>query len=326
MHGFKRAAFGTLFALAIAACGRPDFNTDLNTEGAPSVVIVAVASESLGEVATFCKSGLAGDKTNANYCPEEDADQVGPIGDAVPIGFYVRIAFDELLDPSIETIDTDNGVGELVAAAGTVECGGNAVAVSGFYDPSGSHLTFPAGPAIVFESMGLESTDTGTVATSSDCEVTIGDVVKDKDGNSVDSGERGPYDFSIAPLSAAGTEPQTVVEGDPLPVVPVDIAILVQFNNFIDAATLAGEVTLHDDTLDADVPIDVVVNAEDATQVAISATAGVLDTSTDYTVTISGTISGGTVADVEGGLLDADVTFSFTTTAVGLPDAGAPDA
>lgn len=222
----------------------------------------------------------------------------------------MRIAFDELLDPSIETIDSENGVGELVAAAGTIECGGTAVAVSGFYDPSGSHLTFPAGPAIVFES-------TGTVATSSDCEVTIGDVVKDKAGNSVAAGERGPYDFSIAALSAFGTTPEADATE-----VSVDTAILVQFNNLIDEGSLAGEVTLHDDTLDADVPIDIVVSAEDATLVAVSATTGVLDTSTDYTLTVAS----GTVADVEGGVLGDPVTFSFSTTAVGLPDAGAPDA
>jgi len=325
MYGTKRVVLGSLLAVAIAACGRPDFNTDLTPEGPPEVRTVAVSAEGLrtlinfvdtNEFPIYCASGVPEAKSFVHYCPEDGDDpgpgDIGPITDTMPIGFYVRVAFDELLDPSIETLNELDGVtyGSIVDGAVTVTCGGTAMATEGFYDPTGSHLTFPAGPAIF-----VAVTD--TVATGSDCQVTIGDVVKDKSGESVPAGQRGPYDFSIALLAAAGTTP----EADSTEV-PVDTAMIVQFNNFIDETTLAGEVTLHDDTLDADVPIGVVVNTEDGTQVDISATAGVLGTSTDYTLTISG----GTVADVEGGTLGDDVAFSFTTTAVGLPDAGAPDA
>jgi len=268
------------------------------TEGPPEVVLVAVASESLGEAATFCSSEVTPERTNGYYCPEENPDQVAPVDDVQPLGFYARIAFDELLDPSIETVDEANGVASLSGTPVTLKCGGADVAYTGFYDPSGSHLTYPAGPALVIEA-------NATVATGSACTVEIGDSVKDKDGEAVPSGQRGPYGFTIAPLAAFGTSPEADAEDvDPA----VEMGVI--FNNYIDDASLAGKVTLHDDTGNADVVITVGVSADDPTFLTVAADAGALAENNAYTLTVADGIT-----DVEGGALSADnaVTFSFTT-------------
>src|SRR5881392_2452184 len=104
----------TLGVLALAACADPTQNTDLRPEGPPEVLAVLVmtdAAAQLQEQATYCKPndpkrpsqvGLP-DATVQQICPA-DGSAVQPVTSAYPDGWYVRIMFDELLDPSIEEL------------------------------------------------------------------------------------------------------------------------------------------------------------------------------------------------------------------------------
>src|SRR5687767_9578728 len=105
-HGVAAAALG---ALAMGACDDPALNTDLRPEGPPDVLAVLVmtdASTHLLEKATYCKAGdpftptIVGlpDFTTTEVCPESGS--ASPVTTAYPDGWYVRIMFDELLDPS----------------------------------------------------------------------------------------------------------------------------------------------------------------------------------------------------------------------------------
>jgi hypothetical protein len=320
MSKFKRRALGPLAATAVAvACGRPDFPTDLNTEGPPEVALVAVYSEGAhSEVAAYCSASETV-KRNALYCPAEG--ELAPVEDALPFGFHVRVVFDELLDPSIEEIDEEAGTGSIVASDPvTLTCGGQPVAYDGFYDPSGNHLTFPGGPALVI-------TATELIASGSACEVTLKDVIKDKEGESVPGDQRGPYDFKLTPFSVSATEPEEGATG----VMP-DASIVIAFNNHIDLESLEDNVTLEgpggaevqiavalaQDTTDPENPVDI------PTSITITPAAN-LPPGT-YTLTID------TAADPEGGALGAPVTLSFTVGEAGPdggpepdPDAGAAD-
>ena len=109
VHRTFGVASATLGMLALGACSDPELNTDLRTEGPPEVLAVLVATDAsfmLYETATYCKPGdefrptLVGlpDFTTLQVCPEDgDPD---PVVDAYPDGWYIRIMFDELLDPT----------------------------------------------------------------------------------------------------------------------------------------------------------------------------------------------------------------------------------
>src|SRR3954451_4512455 len=104
----------TLSVLAMGACADPEQNTDLRPEGPPDVLAVLVmtdASSQLVEKATFCKPnddkrpsqvGLP-DFTIQQVCPDALGDSAAEVDTAYPDGWYVRIMFDELLNPEIET-------------------------------------------------------------------------------------------------------------------------------------------------------------------------------------------------------------------------------
>jgi hypothetical protein len=294
-------------SLCMAACGDPEFKTELNPEGPPQVAAVHVASEAAGELATFCGTG----DVSTLFCPND-----GTVQDAPPIAWYVRIIFDELLDGgALETI-TCEGEPEVCTAelSGTpvnLSCEGTAVTYTGFYDPSGNYQTFPPGPALVIQAADF-------AATGSDCEVTITGEVVDKDGNTVPEAERGPYSFTIAPLAIVGAEPADGSEGvDPL------AAAAVFFNAPIDAASLDGNITLEDAGANP-VAATLSVAADDQTMVIIQPDAA-LDENAMYTVTVTSGIE-----DIGGGALTLaePFIFSFTTGALVLPDAGTdtPDA
>jgi hypothetical protein len=228
-------SLGTLGTLG--ACSDPELASDLQTEGDPHVVEVNVFSEGsvfgltdpsgfgllLGEAATFCRPGSEF-KVNTSYCPEARNDigepqrgerEVAPITDTLPYSqqfgsatfWHVRIIFDELLDPDVEDLITDDE-GEVIGGTiadtqpVTLTCGGVDVAYDGFYDPSGNWLTFPPGPALVIQALDFVASST------QDCEVSINSgAVTDKDGNEVPSDELGPYTFGIAPMTLYGTDP-----------------------------------------------------------------------------------------------------------------------
>ena len=309
-----QAALATGAGLLMLACSDPGLNTDLNTDGPPEVTIVTVLSEAgstyipaLGpvpEVATFCIQD-ADAKVHRDFCP--DGEAATTVMDAVPVGWYLRVVFSELLNADMveELIDTDDdGIDDWATIVNTqpvtLTCGGGAVAYDGFYDPSGNDVTFPPGPALVIQP--TEFVATGTT----DCSVTVGtDVVQDKDGNTVSVSLLGPHAFGIATMSVAGTDPEDGSEGtDPT------VAPLVAFNAYVDMATIGGQLTLNDGV--ADVAVTLEVDADDPTIVNIVPDAGMLAEDTTYTLTL---LMDNTITDELGGelLMSEDLVFSFTT-------------
>lgn len=348
MRSFRRAlgllAASAPLALAVA-CADPDLKSDLVTEGPPEVTEVNVLSEGmiladptflrLGEAATFCRPGEEY-KVNQVYCPLERDETMKPIAGAREIdpaldvepfaqalgmedftsqgmlpNWHVRFIFDELLDPTVEdTIDVDGATYGTLAETQPVEitCNDAAVAYDGFYDPSGNHLSYPPGPALVAQV-------TDFIATGSSCEASIKPgAITDKDGNAVPDNQLGPYQFAIAPLAVYSTAPADMEEGvDPTGTVTIEL------NAPIDLATVAAAITLEDDggTAVAFTVQNALVDPEDPAAGTVPNIIELvpnmdLDPGTAYVLSID---SG--IADIAGGelTLDAPITVGFTTAA-----------
>lgn len=283
--------------------------------------MVTVMSESLGETPTFCING-EGVKVNADLCPESP-DQPGvrdvlPVMDAQPVGWFARVVFSELLDPSIERleeVDEDgDGVPDLVVGhldeslPVELACGGSPVAYDGFYDPSGNDVTFPPGPALVIQPLDYVATGTA------DCIVKIKPTVEDKDGIAIsDVNLMGPHNFGIAVMTAAGSDPADEAEGiDPTFLdtsgdEPVQSGPVLSFNAPLDEASLADQISLQD-AGGTDVPFTLTVAA---TAVELTL-AGPLAAETAYTITVP---VANTITDIAGGALTLgeDFTVTFTT-------------
>ena len=108
----------TVCVLGFGACSAPVEHTDLRPDGPPEVLAVLASDDPDGagavETATFCKLGddkrpglvpaaLAGP---TQVCPDDlmkGADP-GEVTDTQPVDWYVRIQFDELLNPKIEDL------------------------------------------------------------------------------------------------------------------------------------------------------------------------------------------------------------------------------
>jgi hypothetical protein len=259
------------------------------------VTQVSVSSESGGEVATYCGSP----KRSEFYCPDEGP--VPMVEDGTPLGVYVRVVFDELLDPSIEVLDETAGTGSIVAANPiTINCGGAALSYEGFYDPAGSHLTDPPGPALVVE-------PTARIASGSSCTVSVNAVVTDKSGNQVPGDQAGPHAFALAPLNVLGSEPADGAEG------VGGEEIVVIFNNAIDEGSLAGRVHLTQDGNDVPFAAGVLVLEDDPDAEAnvLIVPSNPLPPSGTFTVTLDAGI-----ADVAGGTFQPEggsESFTFTT-------------
>ena len=231
-------------ALAVA-CADPELKSDLVTEGPPEVTEVNVLSESAifnyfvgslvaGEAATYCRVG-ENYKVNQLYCPlERDSTmkpipgmrEAAPVADAEPFAqalgmedftsqgllpnWHVRFIFDELLDASVEDVIDIDGVkyGTISETMPVVvKCNDTELTYDGFYDPSGNHLSYPPGPAVVAQI-------TDFLATGSSCEASIKDgAITDQDGEIVPSDQLGPYPFQIAPLSIYSTDPADATTG-----------------------------------------------------------------------------------------------------------------
>ncbi len=190
------------------------------------------------EAATYCRPG-DDFKVNTLYCPLErdgenkpipgDRGLDGPIVDATPMGWHVRFIFTELLDPSIEElVETDGVISGSIAASQpfVLSCGGADIEYEGWVDPTGNHLSYPPGPSLVVHANTF-------IPTSTACQVSLaGDVVTDKDGEAVPTDQRGPYDFTIAPLEVGESSPEDGTEG-----VAVDANIEVTFNAPINLGT-----------------------------------------------------------------------------------------
>lgn len=303
------SVLATLVPCALSAgCSDPDLASELNTKGPPEVVEINVRSESAvlgpgdpsglqaGESATFCRPGdqylvntvycpLARDGSNAPI-PGERA-LAAPVLDADPRSWYVRVIFDELLDPSIEELATDDSGNVSGHIAGSqpfvVTCGSQAIEYDGWLDPSGNHLSYPPGP-------GLVAIYTAFVATGSVCQIQINDNVLDKDGKGVPAEQTGPYDFAIAPLTVYSIAPADGSEG-----VALDATIEVELNAPIDVASVATRVVLRAGA--TEVPGTHIV--DDAFVVLTPDAA--LEPTTTYTVTVESGIT-----DVAGGPLELE--------------------
>ena len=277
------AVLSALSLLTFAACDAPDSSTALRPDGAPEVLAVVVFNDAVDgvvESATFCKKnddkrpnfvGITFYGLNPMICSEDLSKGAGTLDDmgtsdpgddvftehavedAVPSSWYVRVMFDELLDgDTVETLepvldpDTMEETGVFTGSLAetqpvTLTCGGTDVPYDGYYSPAGNSVTWPLGPSMVIQPL-----DTSAIATSSECVLTLKDVVKDKQGTGVPSDQRGPFNFTIAGLAATAIDPEPADPGDEATIAP-DSPVLLSFNHFIDASTLtAAEVTIEE--------------------------------------------------------------------------------
>lgn len=259
-QGFALVAAAGVFALG--ACTDPEQNTDLRPDGDPEVLAVLVmndAANKLVESATYCapndkkRPAIVGlpDFTAPEVCPADLSKGADPVTNAYPDGWYVRIMFDELLDPSIEELteilDPDTGEGTDTytgSIANTrpvkLECesvGGGFVPVEydGYYSPAGNAVTWPLGPSLV-----IKPNEPKSIATGKSCRVTLNDNITDKSGNKVPTTQRGAYTFKVAPIQVIAIDPPD----DPMGESPIDALqvindnIYVQFNTFVDPLSL----------------------------------------------------------------------------------------
>jgi hypothetical protein len=218
------------------------------------------AVNGLSESATYCRKGddkrpsLVGlpDGSTKQVCPLDGSEVKNGVIDAYPQGWFVRVMFDELLDPSIEDLteiidDDGNPTGTYsgsIAATHPVnlKCTGVAGAMvdipyDGYYSPSGNNVTWPLGPSIV-----IKPNFPATVPSTAMCQVTLNDNILDKnDGVPVPSDERGPYTFQISKIKVASISPADKDNLD-----PVDAGMDIVFNTLIDPDSIDtdGVVTL----------------------------------------------------------------------------------
>lgn len=227
------AVVSTVAMLALGACTDPAARTDLRPEGPPDVLAVLVLNDAVSglvESATYCKAGdekrpsLVGlpDFTTQQICPDELGVQPAELTNAAPELWYVRIMFDELLDPSVEDLIAvlDDQGNETGVFNGTLrntqpvilECdiegpsGATrpvAVDYDGYYSPSGNAVTWPLGPSLVIKPL-----DPTIIPVDTRCQVTIdGEKVRDKSGQPVPPDQRGPFAFKIAPAEVISISP-----------------------------------------------------------------------------------------------------------------------
>lgn len=254
-------------AFAFGACNDPEQNTNLRPDGDPEVLAVLVmtdAANHLVESATYCalndekRPAIVGlpDFTAPLVCPEDLSKPAAEVDNAYPDGWYVRIMFDELLDPSIEELteikdpDTMEGTDTFTGSIANthpvkLECeslGGGFVEVpyDGYYSPAGNAVTWPLGPSLV-----IIPNEPKSIATNKACRVTINDNVTDKSGNKVPTAQRGAYNFKIAPIQIVLIDPPDDAKGtSPVPGQTIWFDnFYVQFNTEVDPASVCDEGT-----------------------------------------------------------------------------------
>lgn len=321
-QGILAAGFGLI---GLAACGIPDQKVDLRSEGPPEILTVMILNENFDEAATFCApddekvpviiTGGCGPGFGFDcctdcigICPEVgEADAtVTTVSNAEPMFWQVRVVFDELLDPDVETLldsATDGPCNDdSVTCTGHInttlpfelECNGVPVAYDGYYNPAGNNVTLPPGPSIVAFPLDF-------VPTSADCTVTVKDSVVDKDNIPVASDE---YTFSIAPLAIIATDPESES------VVAADTIVDISFNSLLDLTTVeAGEIIFEDS---AGATVAATLSVEDTELLIIPDAALTADET--YTVTLP---AGSDFADIGGGGMTtaADIVVTFTVDA-----------
>lgn len=244
--------------LGCGACSAPEEHTDLRPSGPPEVLTVLASNDPAGsgalESPTFCKvndnkrpgfvpADLAGP---TQVCPDDLNTGVPEVTDTQPVGWYVRIQFDELLNPDAveELVPVVQNGKETGLFSGSLahtqpvqlSCNGVPVPYDGYYNPSGNAFTWPLGPSLFIKPL-----DTTTIATGTECEVSLTpDVVIDKSGEHVPATQFGPYKFQIAELKLLDEQPEPLTDtGMPIVMSPKQPVILT-FNATVDVASLAA--------------------------------------------------------------------------------------
>jgi len=279
LKGYAKYALGAAAGVfALGACNDPVQNTNLRPEGPPEVLAVLVATDpaaQLYESATYCKPGdekrptQVGlpDFTLQQICDADPAVAAPMVTTAYPDGWYVRIMFDELLDPDveelIEILDPDTGEGTdtysgtiantqpVILECESVAGGFTEVPYDGYYSPAGNAVTWPLGPALV-----IKPDEPRAIATNKMCRVTLRETVVDKDGNPVPAEQRVPFAFQIAPIMPILIDPSDESEIDALVLSPGGDNVFVQFNTEVDASSLCDEGTTMDQCEFGFTPVD----------------------------------------------------------------------
>jgi len=169
---------------------------------------------------------------------------VDEVKDTQPVDWYVRIQFDELLNPKIEDllpIGDGTNMGTLANTQPVnVTCGKDSngvpvnIAYDGYYDPSGNSFTWPLGPSLVIQPL-----NSSKIATGTECQVTIKpDVIADKDGNHVPAAELGPYTFKIAPLALVSENPAQPKDLTKPSTIDATKPLVLTFNATMDVTSL----------------------------------------------------------------------------------------
>ena len=186
------------------------------------------------------------------------------------------------------------------------DCGGplyTSTEADGFYNPSGNQLIPVAqglaglGPALVITaSQGLK--------TDSDCFITVGSAVKDKQGNDVPALPATAI-FHTEALAVLTSEPKDAATG-----VKSNSGIVLQFDALIDEASTTGVILREKTGAVAVADAVVAVAADDKTKVTISHATN-LKLNTAYEVVVPATIK-----DIWGGAAAAHPIITFTTGAM----------
>lgn len=206
----------------LVGCADPDLPTDLRKDGPPHVTSVVVMSDltsdfdpgvslsRLVETATYCRPnddkrpGLVGlpDFTTTQVCPDElnmGAETDGSAEGAPPV-WFVRVVFDELLNPNVEELGPDPDDPNLTIGSikntkpVSLKCGGVDVPYDGYYAPNGNKVSWPLGPNIF-----IQPDDPESVKTGESCEVSVLSPVKNKGGTAI--ADKTTFNFTIAPLA-----------------------------------------------------------------------------------------------------------------------------
>lgn len=241
--------------MLIAGCFTdPDLKTNLRPEGPPEVLaILALDFETGGEAATFCKyvGGVLDEKgpglvQGTTICENKEADFVA--AELPPLGWGLRVVFDELLDgDAVETLDCDeddDGVpNDPFVCDGHIDttnpvqivCGATVIEYDGYYVPNGNKDSFPVGPSLVIEP------NAALAAAGSNCMLTINPIVKDRSGEGVATGaQTSAFTLPVASLALVATDP---ADADAVPdrgVLDPDGAVAFIFNALIDGTSIAA--------------------------------------------------------------------------------------
>lgn len=334
------------FGVVVAGCADDEVRSDLNSEGPPRVLAVTVPTEGNKVAPIYCPAqmeGPYGTEKIHSVCLDDETDElieVAAVSNVTPDSWEVRVVFNELLDgDQVETIvpNTDpmapldqygnpRNRGTFVETQPVVlRCGGMEIPYDGYYDPSGSFLTEPPGPALVvtLPDPVLVGDDfvpgSDFVASGTACELEVKDHIQDKGGDTILASTRGPFSFTLAPFQVRRTDPNDEAEG-----VALDVEPVVFFNAPIDMTTLidtegAPRVTL---SSDAGEEVEVALSMpEDEPTAVVLTPAAPLEPGTVYSLSVSAGIT-----DIRGSTLsieeDPRVVAAFTTDDEGGPDAG----